>query len=123
MSANPLKATRTLFVDAIGPKATHAAEAGFVVFVLIGCVKYFPEYAGLLAALYGVEKTIKKLKNRKTTVSEATLWTLLRAIVPKSHLNHIRIQPIYFIVASGIGYGSVYTAAVFAGRTVLFLPF
>jgi len=121
MSANPLKAIRTLFVNAIGPKATHAAEAGFVVFVLIACVRYFPEYAGLLAALYGVEKTIKKLKNRKTTVSEATLWTLLNAIVPKSHLNHIRIQPIYFIAASILGYSLVYIGAVFAGRTILFV--
>jgi len=120
MSANPLKKLRATVVDAIGPKATHAAEAGFVTFVLIGCIQYFPEYAGLLAVLYGVEKTVKKIRNRNTKISEATLWTLLKAVVPKTHLNHIRIQPIYFVVASGLGYGLVYLAAVL--KAGVFLP-
>jgi len=40
--------------------------------------------------------------------------------VPKTHLNHIRIQPIYFIAGGAIGTLCVYLPAVVTGK--LFLP-
>jgi cobalamin biosynthesis Co2+ chelatase CbiK len=117
-----LTTVRQTFVNSIGPRATHALEAGVVLSVLVTTIQYFPEYTLLLAGIFGVEKTIKRLRKREKPISQLTLFTLLKAIVPKSHLKHIRVQPVYFIAGTVLGASGVYIAAVVTGRTVLFLP-
>jgi len=117
-----LKTVRQTVVNSIGVRATHALEAGVVLSVLVTTLRFFPEYTLLLAGIFGVEKTIKKLRNRETNLNQITLYKLLQAIVPKAHLKHIRIQPVYFIAGTVLGSAGVYIAAVVTGRTVLFLP-
>ena len=118
MGSNPLKTIRSTFVDAIGPQATHALEAGFVLFFLVGSAIYFPDIARLFAALYGIEKTLKKIRSGE--LKTKNLYTILKAIVPTSHLKDIRIQPIYFIAGGAIGTLCVYLPAVVTGK--VFLP-
>lgn len=116
MSVNPLKTIRASFVGAIGPKATHALEAGFVLFFLLGCVQYYPQIASLFAALYGIEKVLKKIKSGE--LKTKSLFKILKAIVPKTHLNHIRIQPIYFLAGMVLGSVVPYVGAVIQGKAL-----
>jgi len=118
MGSNPLKTIRKTFVDSIGIRATHALEAGVVLFFIVGSAMYFPDIARLFAALYGIEKVLKKLRNGE--FSEKNLYSILKAIVPKTHLQHIRTQPIYFIAGSIIGIVLTYGPAILTGK--VFLP-
>jgi len=118
MGSNPLKKLRQTFVGAIGPQATHALEAGFVLFFLVGSAIYFPDIARLFAGLYGLEKVLKKIRNGE--FSEKNLFAILKAIVPNTHLNHIRIQPSYFIAGSVLGILVTYGPAIVTGK--VFLP-
>ena len=118
MGSNPLKTIRSTFVDAIGPQATHALEAGFVLFFIVGSVQYYPNVAALFASLYGIEKTLKKIRSGE--LKTKNLYTILKAIVPKTHLAHIRIQPIYFIAGSVLGIVCTYGPAIVTGK--VFLP-
>lgn len=118
MGSNPLKKLRQTFVGAIGPQATHALEAGFVLFFIVGSAIHYPNIARLFAGLYGLEKVLKKIRNGE--LKTKNLYKILKAIVPTTHLQHIRIQPIYFIAGGAIGSIAVYLPAVVTGK--LFLP-
>jgi len=117
MGSNPLKTIRETFVNAIGPKATHALEAGFVLFFLLGCTQYYPDIASLFAALYGIEKALKKIRSGE--LKTKNLYQILKAIVPKTHLNHIRIQPIYFLGGMILGSVVPYVGAVLECKAML----
>ena len=117
MGSNPLKTIRETFVNSIGPKATHALEAGFVLFFIVSSIPYYPNLTALFASLYGVEKTVKKIRNGQ--VKTKNLYLILKEIVPKTHLQHIRIQPIYFIFGSILGSVLPYVAAIIQCKALL----
>ena len=118
MGSNPLKKLRQIFVGAIGPQATHALEAGFVLFFIVGTAIHYPNIARLFAGLYGLEKVLKKIRNGE--LKTKNLYKILKAIVPKTHLQHIRIQPSYFIAGSVLGIITTYGPAILTGQ--IYLP-
>ena len=118
MGSNPLKTIRSTCVGAIGPQATHALEAGFVLFFIVGSAIHYPNIARLFAGLYGLEKVLKKIRSGE--LKTKNLYKILKAIVPTSHLKDIRIQPIYFIAGMLLGIVCTYGPAILAGQ--IYLP-